>query len=58
MSTDLQNRIDSVAESIMGNEALTANLDDQAADIFLNWALACGDAVPKVHGQGRRCVRK
>jgi hypothetical protein len=36
---DLEKRIARAAESILDNEALTSDLDDDAADLFLKWAL-------------------
>jgi hypothetical protein len=47
MSADMQQRIAGAAESILGNETLTATLDDQSADLFLNWALARAEEIAK-----------
>ena len=37
--TDIQIRIRRAAESILENEALTADLDDQAAKVLLDWGV-------------------
>lgn len=47
MNADMQQRIATVSESILGNEALTADLDDQSADLFLNWMLAQAEGIVK-----------
>jgi len=47
MDGDIESRVSKVAESILGNESLTSNLDDDAAEIFLNWALAKGEIVAR-----------
>lgn len=38
---ELAQRIDRATESILGNESLTADLDDTAAKELLDWGLAC-----------------
>ena len=38
---DLERRAAHAAESLLGNEGLTADLDDQAASQLLNWGTAC-----------------
>jgi hypothetical protein len=40
MST-VQERIQRAAESIIENEALTADLDDEAAKLLLDWGITC-----------------
>ena len=47
MDADIESRISKVAESILGNEALTSELDDDAADLFINWAIAKGEAIAR-----------
>jgi hypothetical protein len=47
MDTDIESRVSKVAESILGNEALTSYLDDEAADLFLNWAVAKGEVIAR-----------
>lgn len=39
MADILSKRIESVSESILSNEAFTAQFEDDAADILINWAL-------------------
>jgi hypothetical protein len=39
--TSIQERIQRAAESILENEALTADLDDEAAKELLDWGIAC-----------------
>lgn len=39
MSERVENRLRRAAEKILGNERLTAELDDQAAQALLDWAL-------------------
>jgi hypothetical protein len=46
----LEHRARRAAESILGNERLTAGLDDKAADELLDWGLARAEAV--VHQTG------
>ena len=38
MESDIESRIQRAVESLLENEAITSNLDDTQADIFLNWA--------------------
>ncbi len=45
MNAELERRVTRVAESILENEALTANLDDEAADLFLKWALRRAEVI-------------
>lgn len=40
MPSIIENRIDRVAAGILENEAITGALDDDAADVFLKWALS------------------
>jgi hypothetical protein len=47
MDADIESRVSKVAESILENEALTSNLDDNAADLFLNWAIAKGEMIAR-----------
>jgi len=47
MDGDMESRVSKVAESILGNETLTSDLDDEAADIFLNWAIAKGEVIAR-----------
>jgi hypothetical protein len=47
MDGDLGKRITKVAESILGNEAITENLDDEAANLFINWAVAKGEVIAR-----------
>ena len=39
MADILSKRIERVSESILSNEAFTAQFEDDAADLLLNWAL-------------------
>jgi hypothetical protein len=41
----IKRRADRAAESILENERLTADLDDEAAGALLNWAIACAQTV-------------
>jgi hypothetical protein len=47
MDGDIESRVSKVAESILGNEALTGNLNDEAADLFLKWAITKGEAIAR-----------
>ena len=38
---DIKQRISSAAESILENEQLTTGLDDQAAQVLIDWGIAC-----------------
>lgn len=42
---EVARRVERVAERILGNERLTADLDDQAAQVLLDWALARAQAI-------------
>lgn len=42
---ELTKRINRAAESILGNERLTADLDDAAANALLNWGVACAEMI-------------
>lgn len=44
---DLERRVRGVAESLLENEALTADLDDTAAQESLAWALALGKEIAR-----------
>ena len=37
MDEEIRRRVERAAESILENERLTADLDDQAADFLLDW---------------------
>ncbi len=41
MDEKLNQRMDRSAERILGNESLTAYLDDDAADVLIDWGLNC-----------------
>jgi hypothetical protein len=41
----IQKRIQRAAESILENEALTADLDDDAAKALLDWGVACAEKI-------------
>jgi hypothetical protein len=41
----VQKRIQRAAESILENEALTADLDDEAAKALLDWGVACAEKI-------------
>lgn len=43
--TQLAQRVSFAAESILENEALTADLDDAAAQALLDWGVACAEAI-------------
>ncbi len=43
--SELAQRIERAAESILGNESLTANLDDAAAQVLFDWGIACARMV-------------
>jgi hypothetical protein len=47
MDKDIERRITKVAESILDNEALTNNLEDEAANLFINWAVARGEVIAR-----------
>jgi hypothetical protein len=47
MNADIESRVTRVAESILENEALTSNLEDEAAKEFLNWAIAKGEIIAR-----------
>jgi hypothetical protein len=47
MDEGIESRVSKVAESFLENEALTSNLDDEAADLFLNWAIAKGEMIAR-----------
>ena len=38
---DVTHRVNRAVESILENEALTADLDDSAAKVLLDWGIAC-----------------
>jgi hypothetical protein len=42
---EVTRRIERAAESILGNEGLTADLDDSAAKVLLDWGVACAEKV-------------
>lgn len=42
---EVTRRIERAAESILGNEGLTADLDDAAAKVLLDWGVACAEKV-------------
>jgi hypothetical protein len=44
---ELQKREDQVIESILENEQLTADLDDGAAQVLLNWGVACAKRIAR-----------
>jgi hypothetical protein len=45
MDDEMAKRINRAAESILGNEKLTAYLDDDAAQALLDWGIACARKV-------------
>lgn len=45
---ELAQRVNRVVEGILENEALTADLDDAAAKVLLNWGIACAEMI--AHG--------
>jgi hypothetical protein len=45
VAEDLAQRLQRAAESILENESLTADLDDDAARALLDWGLACAQKV-------------
>lgn len=45
MDEKLAYRMDRSAERILGNESLTAYLDDDAADVLIDWGLACAQKI-------------
>lgn len=45
MNAELEKRIANAAERILTNPTLTANLDDEAADLFLKWAVRRAEAI-------------
>jgi hypothetical protein len=42
---ELAERVSRAAESILENESLTADLDDAAAKMLLEWAVACAEMI-------------
>jgi len=42
---ELERRIQSAVESILGNESLTADLDDPAAQALLDWGITCAKRI-------------
>ena len=42
---EVTRRIERAAESILGNEGLTADLDDPAAKVLLDWGVACAERI-------------
>ncbi len=42
---ELERRVQSAVESILGNESLTADLDDPAAKALLDWGIACAERI-------------
>jgi hypothetical protein len=44
-AVDLDQRIDRIAQGLLENESLTADLDDVAADDLLHWAIDCAKSV-------------
>ncbi|MEM7539647.1 MAG: hypothetical protein AAF639_46255 [Chloroflexota bacterium] len=40
-------RAQQIAESLLGNEGLTDNLDDEAANVLLNWGTELGESIAK-----------
>ena len=45
MINQVERRISRVAESILENERLTADMDDKAATALMNWGVACGKQI-------------
>ena len=45
MDEKLAYRMDRSAERILGNESLTAYLDDDAADVLIDWGLTCAQKI-------------
>lgn len=45
MDEKLAYRMDRSAERILGNESLTAYLDDDTADILIDWGLICAQKI-------------
>lgn len=43
--TELEERTQRAAESILENESLTEGLDDEAAQVLLDWGLACAKTI-------------
>ena len=43
--TDIQARLQRAAESILDNEALSADLDDEAANVLLDWGVALAQQI-------------
>jgi len=41
----IKERIDKAAESILENEKLTADLDDDAAQVLLDWGITCAKKI-------------
>jgi hypothetical protein len=46
---DLGQRQARAAESILGNERLTDNLDDEAAQVLLDWGIRCAEEIVRQH---------
>jgi len=42
---EVSQRIERAAESILENERLTADLDDAAAQVLIDWGLACAELI-------------
>jgi hypothetical protein len=45
LMNELVQRVTRVAESILENERLTADLDDAAAKVLLDWGVACAEMI-------------
>lgn len=44
---ELQQRVNRAAESILENERLTANLDDESAQVLIDWGVACAETIAR-----------
>ena len=44
---DLERRTQRAVERILGNESLTADLDDDAAKVLLDWGVACAKQIAR-----------
>jgi hypothetical protein len=44
---DLGRRMQRAAERILGNESLTADLDDEAAQVLLDWGVRCAEQIAR-----------
>jgi len=42
---ELTRRAQDLAESILENESLTADLDDAAAKVLIDWGVACAEII-------------